>query len=495
MKRRKYILSIIFLSLFFSLIGCKHSVDKPSANKYQTIIVPGGKIVGISIDPKSFATKSRSVCLASRTIFPEAWTNTEKSNLDYKVKITDNASPANTIAENTYTWADLKNNTVSFVLGQGETYKFTITAYTKGATAKKVLKIKDDTITKTINSDTYISFLLIPCRDSSDSAKASIDIRVQYRNPKIYDASGNERLITSYEAKLLSSSGSSITLTASLSNNSKVGADYMETLRFERSNDIAPGLYTFILKLLDDSSPSKVVSSISDTVILDPAKKSSKIILCPVVIDGLNPPSNFKVIYKRPGDTDSKYKVSFEWIDKSSNEDGFIIEILKEDGSAFEPKKEYTISADTQSYETGADFDLITKYKAKIYAKKSNVRSSAVEYKNSTNGNIIHLARLKYDLNGGKFIPNPDNKLLGLAPASATAPVIAYYTCKNEAYEFKLAGDAKLPVVYKTAGGKDLKFLGWDNKATSGASNIENWHSIPKNEFGNYELKAVWESP
>lgn len=97
-----------------------------------------------------------------------------------------------------------------------------------------------------------------------------------------------------------------------------------------------------------------------------------------------------------------------------------------------------------------------------------------MNYEDPKNGNKIHLARITYNLDGGTFLADPSNNLLGVVP-TPPASVIAYYTFRNAGFEFKLPGTVGLPYVYKLDSltpPRPYIFKGWNDGATQNLSKI-----------------------
>ncbi len=508
MNRRNGIASSVLLlvlcGILSSLISCKNALGVPmlgnKPDSYKASEIP----VRVMLSDDKFPNY--------RTIVPEKWTDAKKTNLQFileEEKTTGGTASFNTIK--TYTWAQLKTKGTAAIALDAGSHTLRMTA--KDAAGKFVLQSKKTVVN--IGSVSYIDFIMYPYRETqaaaSNAATGKVNIVLKYQNPEMPDP-----LITRVEATLTpyntgsSSVGTAVGKDAWTTNTpqkSGSGVDVQIKHKFAHENVVA-GVYTFAANLYSSDKDTDLISHISEIVIVDPTLESKAAILAPVNLKTPPiPPANFDVEYKRPTDAESKYTIKLTWEDRASTEgfgtggeNGFVVEIEKEGGST----QTYKLPANTEELildggalgaATKERLDLgNAKYKARIYAENKWGKSTVVDYIKPESKNFIHLNRITYDLDGGKFIQDPINDLVGRKHGSNDT-IIAYYTVKASGAEFNLAGPAKLPSVYKMITGgaytKPMLFKGWEITAPAASSGTI-INSIPADETKAYSLKAIW---
>ncbi len=477
-----FVLVLVILSV--CLVSCEISGipilgDKPKEVK------PGEIPIRVKIDDDNFPSY--------RTIVPEAWTQTKKESLTFKLENVT-SSPHTTI--DTYSWSQLKTNGSAMVVLNEGTYMLKMTA--TNSDGKIVLYSKNTQVI--VGTTSYIDFVMYPQRENTTSAQASargkVDIDVIYHNPEIHAGSalvlGVKGSLTPYAHGSSGAVGVVTSLTASTASNNS-GDDRVDTSNFKSDNVVA-GVYTFKAELYNTANtaafnPSNLITTISSVVIVDPMLTSHSSIICPLDLDSAPfAPKNFKVTYQPPASGDD-YAVKFTWEDTSVNEDNFVITIIH--GT---DETEIELPAGSEEYELNSSelLALGEKYKATIHAKNGYGKSKVVDYLDHRNGNYIHLNRITYKLKGGTFLPHPDNSLLGLVD-STSGDVIAYYTFRKAGYEFNLIGHVKLPSIYKMnsdSPAKPLLLKGWLENPADTTKVI---NSIPQGETKAYTLTALWE--
>ncbi len=284
-NKKKLITKIFSLCFLFACLGafisCKNLIKpiKPSfQNNKDKQIKPdsfdsNSKIVKIKIDPKSFEDSKNSRIY--RTVFPEAWSETKKNALYYRLAVKD--SGGNLIRAISYSWSVLKTGSAYEVLNDGLSYKLQMTAYEDAIFSKKVLE--SDEISFTAGLSSFLSFLLKP----SSTGKGSINLSVKFRNPNGDNLS--TALIRNLQATLKNLDSSIVAKTWTTFNpnyDGTTGENCIGTLDFS-DNAISPGKYIFTLNLLDKDD--KVLGTISETIIIDPSLVSKKTLYCPVKIE------------------------------------------------------------------------------------------------------------------------------------------------------------------------------------------------------------------
>ncbi len=505
MKKRNGIASIVLLlvlcGILSSFVSCKNGFGIPMLGNKPDSYKAGEIPVRVMLSDDKFPNY--------RTIVPEKWTDAKKTNLQFVLEEEKTTGGSTTLSTlKTYTWTQLKaKGTASIALDAGN---HTLIMTAKTAAGKFVLKSKKTVVN--IGSVSYIDFIMYPYRETqaaaSNAATGEVNIVLKYQNPETPDP-----LITRVEATLTpyntgsSSVGTAVGKDAWTINDPQkdgTGVDVQIEHKFAH-NAVVPGVYTFAANLYSSDKDTDLISHISEIVIVDPILESKSAILAPLNLKTPPiPPANFDVEYVRPDDADTKYSIKLTWEDRASTEgfgpggeNGFVVEIEKDGGAT----QTYKLPANTEELILdGEALGSVTKeklalgdakYKARIYAENKWGKSTVVDYKKPESNNFIHLNRITYDLDGGKFMQHPINALLGRKHGSNDT-IIAYYTVKTNGAEFNLAGPAKLPSVYKMITGgtyiKPMLFKGWEINGSGGT--IIN--SIPADTTTAYSLKAIW---
>lgn len=154
---------------------------------------------------------------------------------------------------------------------------------------------------------------------------------------------------------------------------------------------------------------------------------------------------------------------------------------------------------------------LATEYKAKIKAKNATFGDSDfTDFLDTNTGDIIHLARIKYDLGeSGQVVDVPDDEnplcvkstgTTGATPAHNLA--VGYYTKLITGTNVQLPRDIGFPSVYRIANNFVYTIKGWygtniDSSGAPGSTTIgtatASVKELPEGITDSISLTAVWE--
>lgn len=488
MKKTFRVASIILLvtSLF---VACKAALGIPTLGNKPKVLKPEQVLVKVDVKDDSFPHY--------RTIVPGEWDDTKKGTLKYTIHVNDKNGDVFKGVEN-IEWDKLKKDYYVDV----EDGEYTLVLVGKDDSGKIALLSEPTKIT--VPGASMLNFVLRPYRkdgtEANAASKGKVNIKFIFFDPEEngYTNVNNVkiRLDVSNTAGNVGGLINPENLTPQVYNNTS-GTSRLMYVDYNK-DDVTPGVYEFVAELYKGDD---VYATARDLVIVDPANTSEKTIKIDYDLK-TKPlaPSNLSVKYERPGDTDSTYKVNFSWQDNSYNEDSFVLEILDEKGATLPTQptiKPSPIKANVTEVSVEG-LELSKKYKAKIKAVNTASESDFVEFENHATQNLIHMARITYELDYGSVIANPNDVLTIKADDTKTPPemAIGYYTQTIDG--FMLPGEAGLPGIFRpfdTNGSKDTLYIfkGWydDNGHGTGDAPIQ---KIEAKEYAGLKLTAKWET-
>lgn len=496
MRKKIFGLSTIVLMLL-GLAACKAALAVPTLGNKPRKLAPGEVFVTVELNDDTFPTY--------RAIVPERWDSTHKEELRFSLH--EGSITGTVVAgfENK-TWSDIKNGYVINI--PAGNHSFFLVGKKDGKMA-----LKSEEVIITTPGAQVLKFKLLPCRDdkteSDAAAKGSVDITFVFLNPakpssggtypdykpvdkvnidfKVYDAMG----------QATNAPGQTINEKIPPEVHSDAGTPaQVSKIRFAKSN-VKPGIYLFEAQLMKGTE--KFGPPASSLVIVDPANITKAYINIDYEL-GTVPlaPSDLAVIYNRPlndEDATTAYTATFVWQDNSLNETGFILEIT-ENGSTTPIIKAIDSNLET----VDVTLTLEKKYTATIRATNGFGDSKKVPFKDPATGDLIHLARIRYDLDGGTVIPNPDPAATTqIKPLASTGnKAVGYYTQVKDG--FMLPGSGKLPYLYKklidTNNGteKIFELKGWTGAQVDLPPPATEGTKLKADCYANLaDLKAIWQ--
>lgn len=498
---RKKILGLSTLVLMLlGLAACKAALGVPTLGNKPRVLKPGEVLIQVTVADDNFP--------AYRTVTPAAWDDTRKAKLNYTI-YKDAVDPANVF--NGFAdikWDDIKNG-YHMAIGQTTT-PLKLIMVARETTSGKIALISYKTDV-TVPSSNLINFVLRPYRETkaeSDAAtKGSVDITLKFVDPE----KNPDDPIKEAKCELKLAPGTTIG-TAIVGVMCNVMPDGIISYK---QSEVAPGVYEFTAELLRTSGKS--AGKASSLVIVDPANESKDTLQ---IVRDLNTkpnaPKNLQVQYaKRPGDSDTTYEATFTWQDESYNEDEFVLTFYKTDGTTkYDPQPTVTTDPpatashmiDRNVHKATATLTLGEQYKVSVQAKNEFGSSDEVRLSDLKTGDIVHLARITYKLNGGKVLnaaetTSPYYIAEDTDPAN---PAIGYYT------GFKAGTPVMLPAEvlstetgipasvyhpFKPTGGaggidKLYTFKGWKGTAVAGDPGFQ---LTDGQRDSGIAVEAIWE--
>lgn len=288
------------------------------------------------------------------------------------------------------------------------------------------------------------------------------------------------------------------------------GETNMSSVRYKCPN-VQAGVYKLKLELYINAAKW---GTTEQTIIVDPGNTSHKTIEIPYKLDEKPPkPTDLQVKYARPDndeDTTQEYTATFTWKDNSFNAEGFELLITDATGTSVDPQPSITYDTTGKPRAT-VKLKLATEYKAKIKAKNATFGDSDfTDFLDTNTGDIIHLARIKYDLGeSGQVVDVPDDenplcvKSTGTTGAtSAHNLAVGYYTKLITGTNVQLPRDIGFPSVYRIANNFVYTIKGWygtniNSSGTPGSITIgsatASVKELPEGITDSISLTAVWE--
>lgn len=498
MKKLFLGLSTLVLILI-GFVACTAALKVPIIGNKPATLKPGHVLVQVAFD--DFPSYPR-------TVVPQEWDDAKKEALRYTLrKATVNGD---VIGMANLEWKAIKKGYYVDLPDGSNTIWLVATT---PAPDNKIALVATTTIT--VPGSDQLSFVLRPYRDTqteaADAAKGEIDLTFAFLDPIL----PGKKNVDTVKATLDLATGSTGTLPANKVQSfdaSKIQKAYggstdqnnMSSIHY--TENVQAGVYTLLLKLYNDTA---LWATASTTIVVDPANKSTDTIQISYKLDTKPPkPTQLQVRYARPEDTSGEYAATFTWVDNSYNEDGFELIIQDESGATLNPQPTINPSPiPANATSAKVTLELGKKYKAKIRAKNARYGDSDfTDFKDTNTGNIIHLARIKYDLMEEGHVhdvPESENPLCvkSIAPSTTTPPhnlAIGYYSSVVTGANVQLPGVISFPFVYRSVNNKVYTLKGWTGVSptnpniTIGSATTPVFE-LPDNTSDNLSLTAVWE--
>lgn len=459
MKKFFKFLPIIFLLLLLP-ISCKAALDVPHIEKKpkKTESARSGTIlVRVAMNDENFPSY--------RTVTPDDWTEAKKERLSYVI-YHDYGTASPEQLSGYMSWNEIKGGYYLGLNKSGE-YRLTMLAVDKTDTTKIALKSNVTTIT--VPRISLLTFVLRPYREGT-ALNGTVDITFKFLAPEaaIYATVDKAEVILQNVSAGAGSTPSKTSIPSGEMSYTGSGADRIGTFRYFK--DIPPGEYMLTATLYNNNDS---VAASHELLIVDPANTSTKTILITREQNTTQAdpyqPTNFRVQYKRPGDTDTTYKAFFSWKNNANDATGFTLEIRDENGNTV-PQSSMNPSTLLPNT-TEVKLNLEKKYKARVRAERGTQSSKWTDFKNPNTNDLIHLARITYNVDGGGggsqpvyLIDDESDELTIKAKKRRPNGSIeggehyGYYTQTKDG--FLLPGSAGLPCIY-TQAAFTKTLIGW----------------------------------
>lgn len=503
MKKKIFGLSTIVLMLL-GLAACKAAVGVPTLGNKAKVLKPGEVLVRVSIADENFPSY--------RAIYPESWTEMKKAELSYWI-YRESVDPNKKYA-GPLEWSALKKD-YYLELADG-THNYIMVGRKGGDEGDPIALISEKT-TITIPGANLLDFVLRPYRITQDEAtkapKGGVNISVRFLNPEAIGYTPIDRIAVTLEVR--GSVGTKVDKT--LIDNTAIttvsgtsGINRLQEFKYTAGDItsspyiVTPGVYNLKVELYKGEStttdptslkPNNLFATIEDIVVVDPANISRKTIIQDEPLD-VPPiaPANLAVTYKRPDNaaTTSTYQADFTWQDKSYNEENFVLTIESSDHGAITPVTPTDLTKIPAGTETATvTLELGKKYTAKIKAVNKFGDSTETRFIDANTGDLIHLARIKYTLNSGVVIENPNDDAHTIKATSGNN-AIGYYTQQIAAQPVLLPGMFHLPIVYRPANTSAAPYTnyiltGWKKDGIGSPMT-----TVPSTEYGELAFTADW---
>ncbi len=497
MKKIFKFLPIIFLMVLLP-ISCKAALDVPHIEKKpkKTASARSGTIlVRVAMNDENFPSY--------RTVTPDDWTEAKKERLSYVI-YHDYGTASPEQLSGYMSWNEIKGGYYLGLNKSGE-YRLTMLAVDKTDTTK--IALKSDVTTIRVPGISLLTFVLRPYRKDT-ALKGTVDITFKFLAPEavIYATVDKAEVILQKVSAGAGSTPSTTSIPSGEMSYTGSGTDRIGTFRY--SKDIPPGKYMLTATLYNNNDS---VATTHELLIVDPANTSTKTILITREQNTTQAdpyqPTNFRVQYKRPGDTDTTYNAVFSWKNNANDATGFTLEILDENEHPVQPQPSMnpsTLPANTTKVEV--KLDLGKKYKARVRAKRGTQSSKWTDLKNPNTNDLIHLARITYNVDGGGGVSRPvyliddesdeltikAKRISNLVYKGSIDGKVhyGYYTQTKEG--FLLPGSAGLPCIYAKYNMPNVPtkpLIGW-----AGAAVIDGIGFRLKSDiYENINLQVKWE--
>lgn len=486
MKKIFKFLPIIFLMVLLP-ISCKAALDVPHIEKKpkKTASARSGTIlVRVAMNDENFPSY--------RTVTPDDWTEAKKERLSYVI-YHDYGTASPEQLSGYMSWNEIKGGYYLGLNKSGE-YRLTMLAVDKTDTTK--IALKSDVTTIRVPGISLLTFVLRPYRKDT-ALKGTVDITFKFLAPEavIYATVDKAEVILQKVSAGAGSTPSTTSIPSGEMSYTGSGTDRIGTFRY--SKDIPPGKYMLTATLYNNNDS---VATTHELLIVDPANTSTKTILITREQNTTQAdpyqPTNFRVQYQRPGDIDTTYNAVFSWKNNANDATGFTLEILDENEHPVQPQPSMNPSTLLPNT-TEVKLNLGETYKARVRAKRGTQSSKWTDFKNPNTNDLIHLARITYNVDGGGggsqpvyLIDDESDELTIKAIRRRDGSVdggdhYGYYTQTKEG--FLLPGSAGLPCIYAQASfTKPLK--GW-----AGAAVIDGiGFRLKSDVYENINLQVKW---
>lgn len=498
MKKIFKFLPIIFLMLLLP-ISCKAALDVPHIEKKpkKTASARSGTIlVRVAMNDENFPSY--------RTVTPDDWTEAKKERLSYVI-YHDYGTASPEQLSGYMSWNEIKGG---YYLGLNKSGEYRLTMLAVDKTDHTKIALKSDVTTIRVPGISLLTFVLRPYRKDT-ALKGTVDITFKFLAPEavIYATVNKAEVILQKVSAGAGSTSFTTSIPSGEMSYTGSGTDRIGTFRY--SNDIPQGEYMLTATLYNNNDS---VATTHELLIVDPANTSTKTILITREQNTTQAdpyqPTNFRVQYKRPGNTDTTYNAVFSWKNNANDATGFTLEILDENEHPVQSQPSMnpsTLLPNTTKVKV--KLNLGETYKARVRAKRGTQSSKWTDFKNPNTNDLIHLARITYNVDGGGGVSRPvyliddesdeltikAKRISNLVYKGSIDGKVhyGYYTQTKEG--FLLPGSAGLPCIYAKYNMPNVPtkpLIGW-----AGAAVIDGIGFRLKSDiYENINLQVKWEN-